>query len=66
VNVKNKEAGSGVEVPNRPKRKNKPNDPHFTPVQFYRPHRRGPWPDRPLRRFTGWPAGLRTFLGEAV
>jgi hypothetical protein len=36
VKPRNKEAGSGVMIPNRPKRKTKSPDPHSTPLQVYR------------------------------
>lgn len=54
--MKKKESRPGMTTPNRP-------EPKPTPGHSNAPRRRrGPWPDRPLRAFAGWPAGLRTFL----
>ena len=41
---------------------NRPKGNHYSANLTPPRRRRGPWPDRPLRAFTGWPEGLRTFL----
>ncbi len=54
--MKNEASRPRLQSSNRPKG-------NQTLADLISPHRRrGPWPDAPLRRFTGWPEGLRTFL----
>jgi hypothetical protein len=65
---KNRMAGSGLNLQSRPGRSNKAASQahstafNSTPRAVRRARRRGPWPDRPLRAFAGWLAGLTTFL----
>ena len=69
---KNKRAGPGMNLPNRPGRSNKAASQahstafNSTPRSVRCTRRRGPWPDRPLRAFAGWPEGLLAFLGAAA
>ena len=41
---------------------NRPEPKHYSANSTAPRRRRGPWPDRPLRAFLGWPEGLRTYL----
>jgi hypothetical protein len=42
---------------------NRPKGNHCSANSTAPRRRRGPWPDAPLRRFSGWPAGLACYLG---
>ena len=62
------EGPADVSASSRPERENRYLAKHTAPRSRQEPgtshalRRRGPWPDRPLRAFAGWPEGLEAFL----